>query len=202
MLYLSKIVLNPRSRQVQSELRNRYEMHRTLSRGFDDGPGGYTDARVLFRVDGMDSARPYILVQSLVRPDWGYMESNGYSAAAPVVKEFSPVFRNGDVYAFRLVGNPTIKRAGKRVGLYGESEHLKWLDRKASANGFHVLSARSLADKINSGGCEGGETVFCSVQFDGVLQLTHPAVFGNAVENGIGSAKGFGFGLLSIAPCR
>ncbi|HKV39599.1 MAG TPA: type I-E CRISPR-associated protein Cas6/Cse3/CasE, partial [Blastocatellia bacterium] len=33
-LYFSRLLLNPRSRQVRSELANPYEMHRTLMRAF------------------------------------------------------------------------------------------------------------------------------------------------------------------------
>ena len=44
------------------------------------------------------------------------------------------------------------------------------------------------------------ETHFLAVQFDGVLQVTDPDKLVAAVETGIGSAKGFGFGLLSLAP--
>jgi CRISPR system Cascade subunit CasE len=38
-----------------------------------------------------------------------------------------------------------------------------------------------------------------SVDFDGVLSVTDPALFAEAVASGIGPAKGFGFGLLSLA---
>jgi CRISPR system Cascade subunit CasE len=38
-----------------------------------------------------------------------------------------------------------------------------------------------------------------AVQFDGVLEVTDPAKFLETVRQGIGSAKGFGFGLLSLA---
>ena len=35
-LYLSRILLNPRSRRAMSELLHPYEMHRTLMRAFPD----------------------------------------------------------------------------------------------------------------------------------------------------------------------
>jgi CRISPR system Cascade subunit CasE len=41
-----------------------------------------------------------------------------------------------------------------------------------------------------------------AVRFDGVLQITHVDQFRSAVLNGIGPAKAFGFGLLSIAPAN
>ena len=39
-----------------------------------------------------------------------------------------------------------------------------------------------------------------SVRYDGVLVVTDPAGFHEALVQGIGSGKAFGFGLLSLAP--
>jgi CRISPR system Cascade subunit CasE len=44
------------------------------------------------------------------------------------------------------------------------------------------------------GACE-----FSAARFEGVLTVNDAEEFSKAVENGIGSAKGFGFGLLSLA---
>ena len=41
-----------------------------------------------------------------------------------------------------------------------------------------------------------------AVCFEGVLKVTDEDLFTETVENGIGSAKGFGFGLLSLAPIK
>jgi len=38
------------------------------------------------------------------------------------------------------------------------------------------------------------------VQFDGVLQVINADDFVKTIARGIGSGKGFGFGLLSLAP--
>jgi CRISPR system Cascade subunit CasE len=43
---------------------------------------------------------------------------------------------------------------------------------------------------------------FVSAQFDGILQVVDVDKMHAAIANGIGSAKGFGFGLLSLAPVR
>lgn len=40
--------------------------------------------------------------------------------------------------------------------------------------------------------------VFNSILFSGTLIVQDPEKFKKTIENGIGSAKGFGFGLLSI----
>jgi CRISPR system Cascade subunit CasE len=37
------------------------------------------------------------------------------------------------------------------------------------------------------------------IQFDGLLKVDDPVLLAKAVQAGIGSGKGFGFGLLSLA---
>ena len=39
-----------------------------------------------------------------------------------------------------------------------------------------------------------------SARFDGILEVTDPAAFAATIAAGIGPAKAFGFGLLSVAP--
>jgi CRISPR-associated protein Cas6/Cse3/CasE subtype I-E len=39
-----------------------------------------------------------------------------------------------------------------------------------------------------------------AVRFDGILQVTNAELFLQTLRAGIGPAKGFGFGLLSVAP--
>ena len=43
---------------------------------------------------------------------------------------------------------------------------------------------------------------FFGVLFEGMLRVDEPEKFLKSVESGIGSAKGFGFGLLSVAPAK
>ena len=202
-LYLSQLILDPRSRQVQAELKDPYQMHRTLSRAFGDEQGAWEAARALFRVDETDG-KLSALVQSKTLPDWSSLTvSDGYLAADPVMKEFNPSLRPGQLLRFRLRANPTVKRDGKRIGIYDESERLAWLGRKGSISGFRVLEARVESDGKQKGitgkGCE---TIFSAAVFEGVLEVTDVEAFASALRDGIGSAKGFGFGLLSIAPAR
>jgi CRISPR system Cascade subunit CasE len=202
-MFVSLLQLNLRSRHVQSELRNPYQMHRTLSKAFGDEPGVWEAARVLFRVDETNG-KLAALVQSKTLPDWSQLSAaDSYLTELPKMTEFSPSVRKGQRLAFRLLANPTVKRDGKRVGLYKEEEQLQWLNRKAKDNGFRILSAVPTSQgKVMSKTAKGEETVLLAVRFDGALEVTDPDLFTEALESGIGSAKGFGFGLLSIAPLR
>lgn len=193
-MFLSIIELNPRCRQVQSELRDLYEMHRTISKAFDDE--GYDKARCLFRIDGSD--RPKVLIQSLVRPCWDRLTTpTDYTDSEPKIVEFEPVIQCGQLLHFKLRVNPTVKRDGKREGLYREEEQYAWLKRKGEQGGFGVLDvvARSEGEqKANR-----DKIVSLAVVFEGTLRVTDAEVFIETLKSGIGSAKGFGFGLLSLA---
>ena len=128
----------------------------------------------------------------------------------------------GQTLAFRLRANPTKRLGkaagndkGKRVGIYKEEEQLKWLREKMEgdehrqwAGGFRLLRAQiSREEKIENPKAinradQSHDLKVFAVQFDGVLQVVDLGKAIQTIERGIGSAKGFGFGLLSVAPLR
>lgn len=210
-MYLTRMILNPRSRRVQRELASPYELHRTLMRAF---AAGYErgDERVLYRVDApRDGLGVTLLAQSRHPPDWAFLQepgAGGYLLPTehpnPETKAFAVRLAAGQILAFRLRANPTVKRAGKRMGLYREDEQRAWLERKGEAGGFCVLRANvaqegRIGDTIRRDG-RGHRITLLSVRYDGLLQVVDPPRLVAAVEAGIGSAKGLGFGLLSLAP--
>lgn len=123
---------------------------------------------------------------------------------------------------FRLLANPTEKTKrltqreqeedrpprdkSRRVCYRGEELQLAWLERKAEQAGFRVDSIMATSAGIirayRTRAPDEKPMVFYGVRFDGVLQVVAPELLVKAVEQGIGSAKGFGFGLLSIARCN
>lgn len=167
-----------------------------------------SDAGFLFRVDTPAGGNPVILVQSVVEPDWDYAFANAMHllAAPPQVKAFEPVFAPGQSLQFRLRANPTVKRDGKRLGLFDEASQEQWLARKAETGGFRVLSCRIMREGMRNAykgrGEQAAKVTHFAVRFDGILEVTEADRFLESVKAGIGSAKAFGFGLLSLAPAR
>ncbi|NUN10686.1 MAG: type I-E CRISPR-associated protein Cas6/Cse3/CasE [Ignavibacteriaceae bacterium] len=208
-MYISKLLLNRKSRRVLEELRSPYEMHRTLAKAFDY-QSEKENGRILFRAEPGDEKYVTLLVQSATDPDWKKLTVSAdyfYTRGGdPVrVKEFNPVFSEGVVYAFRLRANPTKreKATRKRVGILREDDLAEWLRRKGEACGFRILSfeirkENLVTAKIKDGEFQhGGE--FTSVLFQGTLKVNSVPLFSAAVINGVGTGKGFGFGLLSVA---
>jgi len=208
-MYLTRLTLNPRNRRVRKEIADSYQMHRSIMRAFPEDLDAKQE-RVLFRLDAPRGGPPVLLVQSLTRPDWSWLEEDGARGYLlttdepnPWIKGFEPQVKPGQVLAFRLRGNPTIKRGGKRLGLYREEEQMSWLARKAEQGGFRLLSVRSSNEKVLGGvihrESRQGRLRLLSVQFDGLLQVLDAQRLRSSIENGVGSGKGFGFGLLSVA---
>ena len=210
-LYLSRLVLDARSRRVQRELANPYELHRTIMGAFS-ADCRKEGERVLYRVDPLPAETALaLLVQSRGVPDWEFLRTEpgarGYLADGwgenPALKRFVPRFEAGQVLAFRLRANPTVRRGGKRLGLLREEEQLAWLRRKGEAAGFEPLRVQVCQEQIVAGTLRRDEAVhrlkLLSVRFDGCLRVRDPVRLAEAMAAGIGSGKGFGFGLLSLA---
>lgn len=163
----------------------------------------------LTRIDTLEGCfRLWILSPSQPsRPKWCLPENF-------VIKEIAPSFLSHRCFAFDLLANPTQclvqrndqgerKRHGKRVPLTKPDDLRGWIDRKGEEGGFKVVHDKSLEigpmvkshfRKRDQAAYHGG------VQFRGVLEVTDKKKFEETYHAGLGSAKGFGFGLLLLAP--
>jgi len=104
---------------------------------------------------------------------------------------------------------------GRRVALLREEEQVAWLLHKGEEGGFRIpgewMTGRDGRKMPNfrvvlvpegwvQCGKEGHtDGRFFAVRFEGILEVTDPAQLQKTVADGIGPAKGFGFGLLSLA---
>lgn len=216
-LYLSRLTLNPGCAAVRGDLRNFYELHRTLSRGFSDDPDRYREARCLFRVEEA-ATPPQVLIQSTVPPDWSALQP-GYLSGEAESKAFSICFEPGQRLHFRLLANPTRREPGNGVAdpttgkpkdgprralvSRNQAETVAscraWLLRKGEHGGFEPLFF-DVEDRGVRHILRGGKRApYAAISFEGVLQVTDPERLAETVAAGIGTAKGFGFGLLSLA---
>lgn len=106
----------------------------------------------------------------------------------------------------------------RRISIYKEEEQIEWLARQGENFGFqiadlkinpavrNIISAKEgkiefkKPDEKNPD--EKHQVTYGSVLFEGVLQVTDAGKFKDALVNGIGQGKAYGFGLLSVAPAR
>ena len=162
-LYLSRLILNPRSRDVRRDLGNCYELHRTMLRAFPQVEDNGTKARecfsVLHRLDvDQQQQKLTLLVQSSLKPDWSRLPSDYLSLTDeenPACKPIHETYARLDVgqhLTFRMRANPTRRVSsknekeaswqGKRVEIRDEAQQIAWLQRKGGEAGFKLASVR------------------------------------------------------------
>jgi CRISPR system Cascade subunit CasE len=182
-----------------------YQWHKKLWELFADSSASAGEAvQFLFRVDSM-GRRNRVLVLSDTRPsasDWARWSTT----------EVKSGFLEADSYRFQLKANPTVKRKktdqsggltknGRRTGIYGHQELVEWIQRKAEQSGFDLVGQVDYAGPVDEFFVKNRRRgKLTTVDFRGGLRVTNRKFFKKAFENGIGSAKGFGFGMLMLQP--
>jgi len=116
-----------------------------------------------------------------------------------------------------LLGPKGKRKRGKRVPLVRPEDLRAWLTRKGEVRrrdeatgrdvggGFRVMDERPLeiTRAVQTYFSKNGKEAYHSaVQFRGTLEVTDRARFVESYHAGLGGAKGFGFGLLLLAPVR
>jgi len=228
-MYLSRLLLDPRSRAVRRDLADCQELHRTVMAAFPQFQPLAGSARerlgVLHRLEVDRRLNRLVLyVQSLEKPDWshlapGYLEERPdleNPACKPVGEKYRGL-KPGSVLAFRLQANPTRKVDknnqqdgprwhGKRVELRREEDQIAWLRRKGAQGGFDLLGVRVLSQEKEQGrrsrsGGPGSPLTLAAVVFEGHLRISDAEKFyHHSLARGIGPGKAYGLGLLSLAP--
>ncbi len=191
-----------------------YGWHQKLWQCFPGKPDSKRD--FLTRVDTLEnSIRLWILAQRKPScPTWCPSERF-------VMKEVAPSFLAHAHYVFDLLACPTKvavqhgengkpliaangKRARGKVQYISKPDELRvWLERKGAEGGFDISKTRPLEigpmqtnhfRKKGHAGFHGG------VQFRGTLTVSDSQKFSKTYYSGVGRAKGFGYGLLLLAP--
>lgn len=225
-MFLSKLAVNVTSREFRRDYADIREMHRTVMSAFPQVSNGQPARQAhgtLWRLDSTN--RGFMLyVQSHVQPDWAAL-AGGYLAEPAQVRSLQPVLdaiAPGRKLAFRLVANPTHavlpngvpgpRGRGKRVPYRTPDKQVEWLARQGEQHGFAIPLASNGKADVAPSPCpalrgrkrdqDRGGIVVEPVRYDGHLVISDPDTFATALLNGIGRAKAYGCGLLSLAPRR
>jgi CRISPR system Cascade subunit CasE len=163
--------------------------------------------------------------------EYAFHNASYLLVAEPQCRPFDPESTQGERLRFRLRANPTKKvgsatkserlagkkKNGKRIALLHEHDQIAWLLEKGQQGGFiipgewreenGVKIPDFRVDVVPQGSVRLGKEGrrdgdFFAVRFDGILVVNDVSVFCQTLQQGIGSAKAFGFGLLSIAPAE
>lgn len=199
-MYLSKILV------TGSACHNPYEIHRALWELFPEDNDA--DRNFLFRVENSDGRQAEILMQSIREP--GLINNKTRVIAS---RKFSVSLRAEQMLRFFLVANPvkTIDDEKGRKNVKGEIKKCRvplidddaqrgWLSKKLE----HVASLETLVidKKLPLYFRKPKDRLIGKIQpvaYQGIIRVQNPNALQELVRNGIGPAKAFGCGLLSLA---
>ncbi|MEU7765075.1 type I-E CRISPR-associated protein Cas6/Cse3/CasE [Nocardia sp. NPDC049190] len=226
MMFLSRVPLNPARVGTKKVLASPQVGHAAVMAAFppehitaaENGSG-----RVLWRIDRRETAIDLYVV-SPAEPDFTHIvEQAGWpTTTAWATRKYSPLLdtlADEQQWHFRLTANP-IRSAmdrtadvpltrGKPSGLT-PADQMSWLHRRSDDNGFRLGVCRSpqgevpdatIIDRSTLRFRRGPATITLSTAtYEGILEVTDPQKLRSALTNGIGRAKGYGCGLLTLAP--
>ncbi|MEN9501635.1 MAG: processing complex protein CasE [Pseudomonadota bacterium] len=197
-MYLSRLLL------TGEQLHNPYEIHRILWLAFPDAAEQSRD--FLFRVEQRTSRQVQVLVQSQRQPT-----ANVENARLLASKSLELNLLEGSQLRFMLMANPVKTIADEqgrldskgevkkcRVPLIKEEEQIAWLKRKLEGAALVniVEIEKQLPLHFRKGSKPGKIQPYA---FKGVLQVVDAQALQDLLQHGIGHAKAFGCGLLSLA---
>lgn len=221
-MFLTRMHLNLSRVATQRLLASRQRLHATVMQSFPPGADLETDeSRVLWRLDRQRESTS-LFISSPARPDLtGLAEQCGWPASdatwdcrplATLVDRLSA----GQGWAFRVTVNPTRSTAtehgarGKRSAHVTAEQQQEWFLQRADGWGFAVQTADdvprlALTDRGRDdfGRSTDGTRRTVPVSYatlDGALTVTDPAALRRALGLGLGRAKAYGCGLMTLAP--
>ena len=218
-MYLTRCEIDPGDRGARRLLGSPQSVHAAVLAGFDHLGQDAAEARgrVLWRVDQAASAT-WLYVVSGTEPRLDKLLEQTGTAGTQQTRPYARVLdrlAEGQHWAFRLRGNPVRSVAGKpgergrRVAHTTVTGQMKWLLRQAEAAGIGIgkeeeptfgVTGRGVAQFGRGTGGQRRNVTLAWAQFDGTLTVHDPDRLRAALTGGIGRGKGYGCGLLTLAP--
>ncbi|MFZ2509875.1 MAG: type I-E CRISPR-associated protein Cas6/Cse3/CasE [Gordonia sp. (in: high G+C Gram-positive bacteria)] len=221
---MSRIALNRRSRGALRLLSNRHAMHAAVMSSFPpDTPTETASGRVLWRVD-RTGEETSLLVVSPNKPCLAHInEQAGWSTGSPwATRDYGPFLaglRAGEQYVFRLTANPTHRatvvvdgqQLKRIVGHVTDSHQRQWFVGRSETHGFTLASSSTDAESAHPElilreretavfNRNGKRVTLVTAAFEGRLIVTDEAQLRHSLTHGIGRAKGYGCGLMTLLP--
>lgn len=211
-MYLTRFEINPRRRDARAMLASPQRLHAAVLAAFSESEDA---GRVLWRLDeGQHDVILYIV--GSVKPDLTHLvESIGRPSYGWQTRDYRPFLDRltvGDRWAFRLLANPVHSvrpdggGRGKRLPHVTVAQQTTWLLDRAERHGFTVpLGVNGEADvavrarRTLRFDRRGKPITLATALFEGTLHVADPDQLRAAMVSGIGPAKGYGCGLITLA---
>lgn len=214
-MYLSRMYLNAQRRHTRELLANPQMMHAAVLSSFPpDSSAPRDEGRVLWRLDISRESTALYIVSPAVPSFEHLQEQAGWSQkqswqSSDYAQMLNRIVK-GQKYAFRLTANPvrTVTENGvsRRKAHISPMHQLDWLVAREELMGASITNDAgdptatiSQSDRLTFNR-ERRKVTIQKVTFDGTLEVTSADQLRSVLCNGIGKARGYGCGLLTLAP--
>ena len=218
-MYLTRFAVTPARRGSRTLLASPQAMHAAVLAGFPpDVTGASDEGRVLWRLDRGEHHRADLFIASPTEPDLTHLvEQAGWpTTSAWQTRDYRPLLQRlapGQQWAFRLTANP-VRSARTKEGEDTKplahvtvEQQRRWLLDRTARLGFAVTAGAAgepdvvVRDRRTLRFDRRGSTVtIAQATFDGVLRVEEADALRGTLVRGVGRAKGYGCGLLTLAP--
>lgn len=220
-MFLTRFHVDPRRPAGWRALQDPQRMHAIIAGATSASSTPKGDpGRSLWRLDRDEPANPTLWVVSTVRPDLDSFAADAGKVVTGTIYESRPYdtlldqLQTGQVYAFRLAANAV--RSGRRLpgsettqrfGHVTAAQQVEWLKTRAQQHGFSLCTSSTREpDVAVTGGRrltffrQGRRVTIALTELMGHLEVDDPALLRRSLVTGIGHARAYGCGLLSLAP--
>ena len=226
-MYLSRVALSLSSLSDMAFVSSPYKIHAAVEQAFaPDATREGEDGRILWRLDEApgNPNEMWLYVMSPEKPDLAHICEQVGKPVSWVTKDYAPVLeriKEGQLWQFRLKANPVRKvlvdkgrreRAGVVGSIQGhvtEAQQRAWLLDRSEAQGFRIAQTGEGFDRLTVSHRRrerfkrhGDVVTLTTAQYDGILEVADADAFRHVLGFGMGRARGFGCGLMTIAPVR
>ena len=207
-MYLSRIELDENKRETTRAIGSPGIIHGAVESSIDG-----VRERNLWRIDRF-CGKCYLLILSRGKPNLERISSQfGKEGDAGEIKDYDALIsriRVGQSWRFRLRGNPVHSEGSGKHGERGKvyahvttDQQKEWLLEKAEKNGFSVepdgfdvVDTRWYKFAKHHGAKD--TVTIRTATYEGVLTVTDAELFRAALQEGVGRAKVYGCGLLTL----
>lgn len=208
--------LNGRRPTTRKLMGSPQAMHAAILSGF---PPGSDPGRVLWRLDGAETPTPTLYVVSRTDPDFAHLDEQAgwptqrMAESAPY-DGFLAQLANGQSWAFRITVNPTHRTArngrSQVMAHVTVAQQAQWLADRADSMGVHLTRPSEsgganqrtfdLVERATRTFHRQESTVTLgTATFEGRLMVADRQRLRDALTTGVGRAKAYGCGLMTLA---
>lgn len=227
-MFLTRMSLNPARRETRRLLSSRQRLHAAVMASVPPAPPD--QSRTLWRLDEMGPILTLYITGPVRPDLTHLVEQAGWpTTEAWDTREYAPFLRRldaGQRWHFRLMANAVrqVSRDGARSRFQGArtAHHAQdWLIKRQGLHGFRVcenglpamddpehpgwdvmvsgLGALRFDKRADDSSARRRVTV-TTATYEGTLEVTDPDLLRLALTSGIGRARGYGCGLMTLAP--